>query len=275
MLKILKQSFFILKQNIIITQPLIIFLLILTFLITPLQSLKQSNWIFLIIINLALLTVAFISGWFGMIKQTIFNHKLQLTDKQTSLELLKKFFPSVGEYFLPTCLAGIVFIIINFIFAFATIKIGNYLFSDISVFIQMLQSTTKPIAEQKAFLEALSSGDLLLLNKWILFFIFSYFLTNILLLFYPAILFFKTKNPFKIAFYSVLCVFKKPLFAIGLCINLHIISFIVSAFSIIGNLNFILSMISLFITLIFMTYYIVVIFLSYEEMYNSDNRCDC
>jgi len=275
MFKIIKYAFLITKNKIILMQPLIIFLLILTFALTPLKALHENPVAFYAVLtNIALMTIAFFSGWFGMIKKTVLDFDEQKTNNQKSaqddLNLLKEFFPSVGEYFLSMCgcalILSVCFCAISYLFA--------HYFANNDLVMQMLNKTIQPVAQQKEFIESLSTEQLLTLNKYIFSFAFASFLFHIMILFYPAVIFFKTKNPFTALFESIKCIIKKPLFTIGIYFYLMIISFFVSAIGILGNINILLSLITLFITLLVMSNYFMVIFLGYEKNFNCDNGCN-
>lgn len=279
MFKTIKDAFFITKNKIILLQPLIIFLLILTFAVLPLKPLANNPLAFYaVFINLMLLSIAFGCGWFGMIKKAVLSFDFSSPSKHGSreeLNLFKEFFPAVGDYFLSLCAASILFVIISTGFSILIFKIGTHIFSNTDLLVQMFNQSMMPLDKQKEFLASLSQAQLFVLNKYIFYFAFWYFLFNLLFMFYPAIIFLETKNPFKALFKSVCFVFKKPLLVIGIYFYLMITGFAVSALGILGNINLILSLITLFITLLYISNYIVVIFLSYEKHCNCDNGSDC
>ena len=101
MFKTIKDAFLITKNKIIVLQPLILFLLIMTFAVLPLKALNGNPVAFYaVLLNIILLTVAFCCGWFGIIKKTVLNFDFESPSKHGSAEdlaLLKEFFPSVGE----------------------------------------------------------------------------------------------------------------------------------------------------------------------------------
>ena len=279
MLKTIKDSFFITKNKIILVQPLIIFLLILTFAVLPLKSLANNPVAFYaVFVNLLLLAVAFCCGWFGMIKKAVLSFVSSPDVKSSSkeeLNLFKEFFPSVGDYFLPMCVAAVLFFAISTGFSVLIFKIGTHFFSNTDLLVQMFNQSMMPLDKQKEFIASLSQTQLIVLNKYIFYFAFWYFLFNILFMFYPAVIFVETKNPFKALIKCMCFTFKKPLLVIGIYFYLIITGFVVSALGVLGNLNIILSLITLFITLLYFSNYIVVIFLTYEKHGNSDNGCDC
>lgn len=279
MFKIFKNSLQITKDNLILIQPLIIFLLIISFALYPLKALQNNTTAFiLVLINFSLLCFAFCAGWFGMIKKAVLNFKYKQMgveyEAKNEIALLKSFFPAVGQYFLPVCGFGFLFILLSFVFSQVVFKLGMYLFSDINILIDLLNASSKTVQEQINFLNSLSTEQLLLLNKWVFYFSFAYFIFNLFMFFAPAILFFKSKNPFVVLWRSILCPLKRPVATIGLYFYLILCSFVFSGLNTLGNIHFILSLITLFLTLIFITYCIILVFLGYEELFDSNNRSD-
>lgn len=276
MFKIFKNSLQITKDNLVLIQPLIIFLLIISFALYPLKALQNNTTAFiLVLINFSLLCFAFCAGWFGMIKKAVLNFKYKQMgveyESENEMTLLKSFFPAVGQYFLPVCGFCFLLIILSFIFSQFIFKFGMYLFLDANILIEFLNQSSKSPQEQVNFLNTLSATQQILLIKWLLYLIFSNFIFNLFIFFSAPILFFKSKNPFVVLWHSILCVFKKPINTIGLYFHLILCVFIFLGFSILGNINLILSLITLFLTLIFMTYCIILVFLGYEELFNSNN----
>lgn len=276
MFKIFKDSFLILRDNLILIQPLILFLLVSTFSVAPLQNTQQQNFIFwFVITNILLLCSAFCAGWFGMVKKAVLNYRYKQMgveyEAENEMTLLKSFFPAVAQYFLPVCGFCFLLIMLSFVFSQFVFKFGMYLFSDANILIEFLNQSSKSPQEQVNFLNTLSATQQILLIKWLLYLIFSNFIFNLFIFFSAPILFFKSKNPFVVLWHSILCVFKKPINTIGLYFHLILCVFVFSGFSILGNINLILSLITLFLTLIFMTYCIILVFLGYEELFNSNN----
>lgn len=276
MIKIFKNSFLITKNNLILIQPLILFLLITSFSVLPLQKLQQNAYgFYLVLLNILLICSAFVAGWFGMIKKAVLNYRYKEMgveyETNKDISLLKSFFPSVGQYFFPTCALGLLLSLITFVFIQVMAKIGLLLFSDISILVKTLEISAKSVAEQVTFLNSLSPEQVILLNKWLVFFMVTHFLFYVFLVFAPAIMFFKSKNPFVVLGQSISCVFKRPIVVMSVCIYLSFLGFIISGINAL-NLNLVFSLIRLFITLISIVYFVVVVFLSYEELFDSNNR---
>ncbi|MBO5948334.1 hypothetical protein J6Q66_05815 [bacterium] len=276
MIKIFKNSFLITKNNLILIQPLILFLLITSFSVLPLQKLQQNAYgFYLVLLNILLLCSAFVAGWFGMIKKAVLNYRYKEMgveyETNKDISLLKSFFPSVGQYFFPTCALGLLLSLITFVFIQVMAKVGLFLFSDISLLVKTLEISAKSVGEQVTFLNSLTTEQVMLLNKWLVFFMVTHFLFYLFLVFSPTIMFFKSKNPFIVLGQSISCVFKRPIVVISICIYLSFLGFIISGINAL-NLNLVFSLIRLFITLISIIYFVVVVFLSYEELFDSNNR---
>jgi len=121
------------RYNIILVQPLLIFFFILTLLLSPVfssgKNILYSPAGFIMIISIAGLICAFMAGWFSM-----FHKSMELLSKPAptreerashSINLFKEFFPGVGKHFTNIVL-GIVFgLILYFIIVALTLIIGK------------------------------------------------------------------------------------------------------------------------------------------------------
>lgn len=110
------KSYQLIKDNLILVQPLLLFLMLLGFILAPISIGGLSIVFFFIVLSLF---CAFSSGWFNM-----FHKCVNLSDKQglsreekalNSINLLKEFFPGVGKYFYKILLGSIIYIVLLFI----------------------------------------------------------------------------------------------------------------------------------------------------------------
>ena len=278
----IQKAFDITKENIILAQPLIIFMIVLSFTLAGLaMQANRSSYMVFSVANILLCT-AFFAGWCYMIKQGIYldkrvqNGEYKKSEERAaaSMALGKEFFPGVGEYFLPMTLTTAVYSIVFFSAAFLFYKLGLNILPHPHLDLNKLYAVmnSSPVEMQK-FVYSLSYEQLRAINLWVLY-AFSVFcaLTFVTMFWIPAV--FDT-NPDKKEFFlwspflsfkrNVVFLLKNFFGSVGILVFLFVLNTILSLFSIIFNLNIILSIVGLIISFYFMTYAIVLIFLYYEE----------
>lgn len=277
----IQKAFNITKENIIIAQPLIIFLLIISFTLGALT--QQTNKIYYLVFSTAnlLLCTAFFAGWFYMIKKAIFHNKRAENNEYRNNEdkiaasnaLGKEFFPGVGEHFLSITYTTIVYIIVYGLLMFVSYKAGLELLPNPHVNMQdfMAAANSTP-AEMHKYVYSLSFEQLKAMNMWMLFIggILSAF-TFLTMFLFPAV-YDKKETGFKmlltpfIAFNrNLVFIFKHFIGSLGILIFLFFLNIVFSVLSLLFSINIILSIIGLIISFYFMTYAVVLIFLYYEE----------
>lgn len=277
----IQKAFNITKENIIIAQPLIIFLLIISFTLGALT--QQTNKIYYLVFSTAnlLLCTAFFAGWLYMIKKAIFHNKRAENNEYRNNEdkiaasnaLGKEFFPGVGEYFLSITYTTIVYVIVYGLLMFVSYKAGLELLPNPHVNMQdfMAAANSTP-AEMHKYVYSLSFEQLKAMNMWMLFIggILSAF-TFLTMFLFPAV-YDKKETGFKmlltpfIAFNrNLVFIFKHFIGSLGILIFLFFLNIVFSVLSLLFSINIILSIIGLIISFYFMTYAVVLIFLYYEE----------
>lgn len=277
----IQKAFNITKENIIIAQPLIIFLLIISFTFGALT--QQTNKIYYLVFSTAnlLLCTAFFAGWFYMIKKAISHNKKAENNEYknnddklaASNALGKEFFPGVGEYFLSITYTTIVYVIVYGLLMFVSYKAGLELLSNPHINMQdfMAAANSTP-AEMHKYVYSLSFEQLKAMNMWMLFIggILSTF-TFLTMFLFPAV-YDKKESGFKmlltpfIAFNrNLVFIFKHFVGSLGILIFLFFLNIVFSVLSLLFSINIILSIIGLIISFYFMTYAVVLIFLYYEE----------
>lgn len=270
----IKKAFDITKNNLIITQPLVLFLIIASFASAALfQQANKIAYIVFFITNF-LLTTAFLAGWFYMIKKAIEHSKKNYPSikekNEASIALGKEFFPGVGDYFLPITTTTLFYVLTCFLITFISIKLGTKILPNPNInwtdFFAVANST--PVEMQK-YVYSLSINQIKALNLWVFFvggITCAYtFLTMFL---FPAV-FTKKENiflaPFNAFNRDVVFVFKNFIGSLGLAFFLFFAHILLSILSLLLSINIIFSILSLIISFYFMTYAIVLIFLYYEE----------
>lgn len=272
MIRTIKTSFNILKNNLIIIQPLLIFMIIFGVLAQPLST-SGSN-IMQILINgvlLYLIFTTFISGWFYMIKLIVRDRNKEYNTPEelgiAQIELLKSFFVGVGEYILPMILNVFLYVLIIVGFSFAVYKVGIHFIGHVEMpkeMIKALSGTEKEIYDfmlSPAFTANLKTQ----IKEWTIFILCSNFILAALTMFMGAIAFFKTQNPFKILVENVKFIFRnffETIIITTLLLSLNLTVFVIN---ITTSANVILSVISIFITIMYLSYYVIIAFLYYDE----------
>ena len=284
----IKKAFKITQENLIVAQPLIIFLIIISLTTAALATQTNKAAYIVFLVANVLLATAFFDGWFYMIKKTIDHNKKAenggySSDKdraEASFALGKYFFPGVGEYFLPVTFTMIFYVIVYLLLLFISIKAGQHFLPkpdlDWNQFMAAANSTPE---QMQKYVYSLSYAQLKAINLWMLFVggVVSIF-TFLTMFLFPALIDnCENRNPDKnkkdnflfIPFNSfnknLVFIFKNFFGVLGLLVFLFALNIVLSLFSLLFSINIILSVVGLLISFYFMTYGFVLIFLYYDE----------
>lgn len=278
MSSLIKKAFDITKENLIIAQPLILFLIILMFTTSTLmQQTNKYAYVIFLIANLLLCT-AFLAGWFYMIIKAIAHNKKAENGEyknnqektEASMALGKEFFPGVGDYFLPMTFTMLFYIAVYLLILFVSFKAGLKFIPHPQLnWVEFMTAANSTPVEMQKYVSTLSFTQLKSLNLWMFYMggiasIFS-FLTMFL---FPAV--YDKKEFFFLAPFSsfnrnLIFIFKNLFGAIGIIIFLFFLNLVISLLSLFFSVNIVLSVVGLLLTFYFMTYAIVLIFLYYED----------
>lgn len=274
----IKKAFDITRDNLIIAQPLILFLIVMMFTTATLtQQPNKYAYIVFLTANL-LLSTAFLAGWFYMVIKAIEhqkkadlgvynNYKEKL---QASAAIGKEFFLGVGEYFLPMTITVIFYVIVNVLILFLGFKAGlKFLpYPNINWADFMTAANSTPV-EMQHYVMSLSFAQIKAINLWIFYLggIASLFAFLTMFVFPAA---YDKKDfflfvPFSAFNRNIVFIFKNFFGSVGIIVFLFLLNLVFSALSVIFSLNIILSVVGLLLSLYFTTYVIVLIFLYYEE----------
>ena len=271
---IFKQSAILLKDNLMVMQPLFIWALITMLVAMPLSAKKGIDIGFIFSASIVVLCfITFLAGWYNCIKLTVANkNKVFETpeDKnKAQFESLKSFFPGVGEYILPVGFATILyggisyglFVLYKYIAiqAFVTAKIPNE-------FIKLLGTGTQE--EITKFIQTLSTDQLATLSGIMFGGIIIYFLFEIIILWYAPTLFYTTKNPIAALFKSIIFTFKNLFASILIVVVMGIINMFISFTNVFLGNNF-LAIIPMLLSFMYIVYYVLTVFLYYEQAQNN------
>ncbi len=272
MFQIFKNAFKISYNNLIITTPLLLFLLILNvYLIIAKNAVKVLPSTILFFLTLLLMTSAFLAGWLYMIKIAVDNH-INNNNKQdnNTYNLIKEFPVGIAEYIKPFLGFTLLYILFADLAFVTTYHIGLKFIGGIGVTAaQFISATEAPVAMQ-SFIESLTKTQLIKINYWYLLMLCSLQLFSLLTLFWPVELMYSTKNPILAFFKSVKIVFTKPQ-VILLFIGINIINFILMIFNYITMFNPITYFIMTVVFFSFIVYIFVLLFLYYEEKIQSNS----
>lgn len=278
MKNMIKKAFDMVKDNIILAQPLVIFLVIIS--LTTAGLYKQTNhvaFLFILIANILLIT-AFFSGWFYMIKKgathmkKVENEEYKNDEEKTaaSFGLIKEFFPGVGEYFIPMSFTIITYCVVYALIIFLCIKLGLRFLPDPHIdYNKIMSFSGSSMVEIQKYISTFSYAQLKAINLWMLYVgTTSAVFTFLTLFLFPAV--YDKKDfilfaPFTAFNRNLIFIFKNFIGVLGILIFLSVLNFVLSFLSIFFNLNVILSIVGLIVSFYFMTYAVALIFLYYEE----------
>lgn len=254
MFKIIKESFRITNDNIILATPLIFFSIISSLYLMFSSGGNKLSLIFSAILFFLMLG-AFVSGWFMMITKAV---------KEQSIEdkaLIAEFPAGVGEYFLTIVCMIIKVFIVSIIIMILIILAGKKFIGDTGITYSQIVSATANIETMKAFADSLTNEQLLKINAWNTLLFFGIIFNNFILMFYPAAIFFKTKNPFKAFFVSIKDIFSRKFFKnIGLFLLIFIVYMIISTVSALFGKNIIVHFFITLINFYYITFVAVLVF---------------
>ena len=257
--KVIKKSFDILIKNSAVMQPLILFLLLLLLFTIFLGIRMFFNPFFLLSV---LMFSAFLSGWMNVIKYAVDNYKPVNKDDPAypmeiasyNIETMKRFFPGVGEYFIPIlcCVAICIFI-------FCGIGFSAQYFFPVNQ-----QGLLDALNDNAAFLSFMQT-DFKTICLNLLYFFLILLILRFLLMFWLPSMYYKVKNPFIAIFSSIGFLFKNFIYSAGVFILIFIFSLILSVISLILAPFRILSLLFFILQIYFIVFVWIFIFCAYKE----------
>lgn len=248
MFKTIRESFNITNGNIVIATPLIFFSLISSLYMIFSAAGNKTGLIFSVILFFMMFG-AFLSGWFYMIIRAI---------KEPDIEdsrLISEFTSGVGEYFLPVM--GMIFkiIVLFLIISIVVVITGKKLIGGVGISYNDIMQAASNVDSSKAFVDSLSNEQLVKINAWNLLLLGTGVFTYFILMFYPAAIFFKNKNPFKAFFISLKDTFGHRFFKnVGLFLFITIIYAFISLCTTILGKNIVLHFILTLVNFYYMTF---------------------
>lgn len=277
MRKILKKAYEILRNNLIIIQPFIFYLLLVSIFIGSVHNVSDGIKPVLIIflISIFALSCAFLAGWLQLFQAALRNSfkesSTQIEKVEMSFGILREFLPAVGRFFVPITVAVILYFILFFGVVKLTVFLGlKYIGLSENLAPEKILSVFSDKTKVYAFVTSLTEADSEKLLRWDIFFIFMtgvfFYLT---MFWFPAIML-NGENAFKAFWSGLKATFSRPfttlgIFSLGWVTNLAV-SLLGSVFSGVFLIQILNLMLVVFITV----YFIMVNFVYFEE-YSGNN----
>lgn len=266
----IKEAFVITGRELILTQPLMTFIIVFLFLSGGLFGAKTNIIAFIIFaLSLSLLCIAFMAGWLFLTKKIIDfvnDNDYKGEERFTkSCEQIKYFFPGVGEYFLSLVGFCILYLVFSGIVAFVVFKIGVHKFGVLDIDIRQFYVATSSVVAMREYLGSLSDPQLFSLVRWFSVIPFVAAFIQMLTMWWVPALYYKTKNPLLAFVEGVKFFFKKLFPSMGIFFLLFLGNYLVSTFSKNFYETFWGYILGFVFLIFYLTYYVVLIFLYYEK----------
>lgn len=269
-LRAIKQSFSIVWKNLILAQPPILFLIVISILTAGMSGLRRvpvAGIIFFI--SFILLVAAFFAGWFFMAKKTIvFAMDDSMPEEEKAIKsfgLVKHFFPGVGEYFLPQVVLGILYVLFSFVVTYIAFQVGEKFLGAPNIDFAKLNEYSTSVTEFQSYINSLGTEQAYSLLSWLSYLFFVALCGQFVTIWWVPALFYKTKNPFMAIVEGTKFLFRKFGASVGIFLFLMIFHFVVSFVNSLTSQNIIIALIGFVLFFYFVTYYVVLIFLYYGQ----------
>jgi hypothetical protein len=281
MLELFKEAVKITNYNIILTIPLILFIKVLD-LYTMYSVVNSTPRLLVATLTVLFMFGAFCAGWFYMVKGAIeLSKKVFILDTDranATLNLFKTIPEGIGKYFLSFVGVYAIFFFIQVIATPIVYQLGTHIIGSLdAASMQSLQemaidpSITTNVGVA-AFIDKLSPEQIIFVGKWsLLFMLITSIIMYLLMLWIPEIIF-KTVNPLKALWYSLIKLFKNFFNTIVLFLALWFMGLgilFISSFTILNPLAYIIMSIVMFY---FVVYMVVLVFLYYDKKYMVNNE---
>ncbi len=291
LLNVLKDSFILLRKNLIIVQPLIIFLFLLLIVLSPLLEARQVQLgvpFAIMLLSVSGFICSFLAGWYNLFYFSIKNpEKKELTEEEhrkNQMNLLKQFFPGVSKYFIQI-FAGLwiglgLFLAFYFVFALSGLKIWLSTIANMSV--EELAKLLNTLIADTDKLFMYTEKDFYRLFKFLsvlIFFITTFF--TYLFMFWIHAIVGQNKGPFSSYLFSLKTIYKKPLLTLTLysithlsiVLFLYLIAYLTKLTESLPDfVSLIIQFLELMLLLFILVYSVMVTFVYFEK--HTENNCD-
>ncbi len=231
-------------------------------------------------VSIALLTIAFISGWLYINKLGIDSYNPadeQETITKKSVDNFKQFFVGIGENFFKTLFSFIVIALFYFSVMYGVIFLCFKFFGEPTLIMNLPElAKTQTGAELMTYLNNISIEDKLNFISWVWTAIIVSSVLNYFSLLCLVTLFMEKKNIF-VSLWKAIVFFVKNIFA-GLLIVLvmFFFYFLLNLLSFISGSNSFSFAVLIILFTLYLNYYVILVFCFYNERTknNSNNRTE-
>lgn len=270
---LIKKSFNTVIENPSITFYFVLFLIILNFLAYYITTSNNFYVSVTLITASLLLSFAFSSGWFQVIKESCDKEKIK------EKNYFSIFLEGVGKNIIPVSIAMIVYFLLFAIVIYLTSLIANALFGNLNFILNDILTPQGNTLNINEFLNNLSDSQKYTLYAWQLSFMAAGALFNFVLMFYfPAVIKDSDKNIFLKPFFaflnSICFLFKNFLGAVSIFLLIYALYFLMSFSRMFISSNNFLMVLLLFIYIYFISTSIMLIFNYYEQKNLCNNGSD-
>lgn len=282
MLEIFKKSFYILKNNLIFIQPLLLGLLLL---MTAFTFLVGRN-IFsipkiVLMLSIVLMFIAFSAGWFYINKYGILNYNEDDSKEEIAVKAVqnfKKFFEGVGADFLKTALVYFITFLLYVALMFVITKFCINVFGEPKIlydFPKIAKATSQ--AEIYNYINSITFEDKITFVNWMIIVNFAASIMNFFIILYFAVMSFEEINILKCFWTAIKFFFKNILGVVAIIIFTFILYVCLNMLSVILGTNSLSLVILIILFTIYLNYYLLLVFCFYYDKTknNSNNRTEC
>jgi len=278
--KLFKDSFTLIRYNMILIQPLLIFFLVTGLLIKVVGETYTFESSIVATLGVGLLWTVFNAGWYNMIFECVkipFDVDLPKADQAvTSLKLFKEFFPGVAMFFVPMLLGSIIYlVIISAIIAIAYYYGINYIGIPKDLVWDEVLKAGQSNSTMMAYISKLPETTINQIALWellIMFVMFINFILNFIIMFWGQCVVAYQMKPVNAYKQSIKMVIKHPI--LTLTINISYSLALISSFFLSVIPFELFKFIGLFLYIFVMVYFTLMIFVYIEKQNNSIIRPD-
>lgn len=281
MKKNIQKAYKILRNNLLYFQPLLIYMMIISFALPIIISAKVFVHPKIVLtISMLLLTVANIAGWFHINKLAVKSYNEDDEPDvvaEKNITNFKTYFAGVGENFGKVLFGGIIFAVFYSIAVFGLLKLCMLSFGEPVIAFQFKEmAELKTVQDFTNFFAAFSQKDVLIFKLWLLVIFFAGVLFNFFGFLYFTVLIFEKDDPF-ISLLNMLKFFFKNIFgSISVIAYMLLLYFILNILSLfVGATSFGFAILMILLAVYF-NYYLLLVFCFYDEKTknNSNSRTE-
>ena len=258
------------KNNLMVIQPLFFGVFVLMFVSKPLFTRTSMDAGFLFSALILLLCIsAFIAGWYNCTKYTVSLNKKEYSEqddaRKEQIEILKQFFPGVSEYFLPVTALFSVYMGLTVLLSYYIDVYLKNLFIKVNIpheFFSVINSGNKQ--EISNLLSLLNDNQIETILIAFSIMIICVFIFHFSILWFGPSLFYKTKNPIMAIVENFRFLFRNFLPSAAIYIVMTVINILLSVLMMIFGAG-ILSFIPFLFFFFYIQYYVCTVFLYYEQ----------